>query len=288
MAEETDVEKGGTLVRKLTLHDAVLFGIGAAIGSGILFAAAGGTEYAGGAVVYSWIVAAILIAIVTIPYAEISAMAPRSGISARISYYAYGNYGGFMGGWGLLVWTIMIPPIEAIAVSTYASYYLPALTYINSAGVIILSIYGILLSVGLTIFFAILNLIGVGRFGKFNTALTWLKIGAVVIFIIMVPLYIFHPGNFSLKAPFFISSTDFPGIFIAIPATGILFSFGGYRQVADMAGEIRNPRKNVPRAVILTLVIQSILYILMAIVIVGAVNFSLVPNSTGPGDWSLQ
>ena len=96
MAEETDVEKGGTLVRKLTLHDAVLFGIGAAIGSGILFAAAGGTAYAGGAVVYSWIVAAILIAIVTIPYAEISAMAPRSGISARISYYAYGNYGGFM------------------------------------------------------------------------------------------------------------------------------------------------------------------------------------------------
>ena len=286
MADETDVEKGGTLVRKLTLHDAVLFGIGAAIGSGILFAAAGGTEYAGGAVVYSWIVAAILIAIVTIPYAEISAMAPRSGISARISYYSYGNYGGFMGGWGLLVWTIMIPPIEAIAVSTYASYYLPALTYINSSGAIILSIYGILLSVALTIFFAVLNLIGVGRFGRFNTALTWLKIGAVVIFIIMVPLYIFHPGNFSLKAPFFISSSDFPGIFIAIPATGILFSFGGYRQVADMAGEIKNPKKNVPRAVILTLIIQSILYILMAIVIVGAVNFSLVPNSTGPGDWS--
>ena len=286
MADETDVEKGGTLVRKLTLHDAVLFGIGAAIGSGILFAAAGGTAYAGGAVVYSWIVAAILIAIVTIPYAEISAMAPRSGISARISYYAYGNYGGFMGGWGLLVWTIMIPPIEAIAVSTYASYYLPVLTYTNASGAIILSIYGILLSVGLTIFFAILNLIGVGRFGRFNTALTWLKIGAVVIFIIMVPLYIFHPGNFSLKSPFFISSSDFPGIFIAIPATGILFSFGGYRQVADMAGEIRNPKKNVPRAVILTLIIQSILYILMAIVIVGAVNFSLVPGSTGPGDWS--
>ena len=285
MADETDVEKGGTLVRKLTLHDAVLFGIGAAIGSGILFAAAGGTAYAGGAVVYSWIVAAILIAIVTIPYAEISAMAPRSGISARISYYAYGNYGGFMGGWGLLVWTIMIPPIEAIAVSTYASYYLPALTYVNASGAIILSIYGILLSVGLTIFFAVLNLIGVGRFGKFNTALTWLKIAAVVIFIIMVPLYIFHPGNFSLKAPFFISSSDFPGIFIAIPATGILFSFGGYRQVADMAGEIKNPKKNVPRAVILTLVIQSILYILMAIVIVGAVNFSLVPGSKGPGDW---
>ena len=283
MQDETDVEKGGTLVRKLTLQDAVLFGIGAAIGSGILFAAAGGSAYAGNGVIYSWIVAAVMIAIVTIPYAEISSMAPRSGISARISYYAYGNYGGFMGGWGLLVWTIMIPPIEAIAVSTYASYYIPALFNVTSGT---LTIYGILLSVGLTILFAILNLIGIGRFGRFNTVLTWFKIAAVVIFIIMVPLFIFHPGNFSLKAPFFVSSTDFPGIFIAIPATGILFSFGGYRQVADMAGEIKNPKKNVPRAVILTLVIQSVLYVLMAIVIVGAVNFSLVPGSTGPGDWT--
>jgi amino acid transporter len=283
MDSEVEVEKGGKLVRKLSLQDAVLFGIGAAIGSGILFAAAGGTAYAGGAVVYSWIIAAILIAIVTIPYAEMSAMAPRSGISARISYYAYGNYGGFMGGWGLLVWTIMIPPIEAIAVSTYAAYYLPQLFNFTKG---ILTIDGILLSIGLTVLFAILNLIGVGKFGRFNTILTWFKIGAVVIFIIMVPLYIFHPGNFSLKSPFFISSTDFPGIFIAIPATGILFSFGGYRQVADMAGEIKNPKKNVPRAVVLTLVIQSILYVLMAIVIVGSVNFSLVPGSTGPGDWS--
>lgn len=283
MESDVDVEKGGTLVRKLSLQDAVLFGIGAAIGSGILFAAAGGTAYAGGAVIFSWIIAAILIAIVTIPYAEMSAMAPRSGISARIPYYAYGNYGGFMGGWGLLVWTIMIPPIEAIAVSTYAAYYVPQLFNFSKG---VLTIDGILLSIGLTVLFAILNLIGVGRFGRFNTILTWFKIGAVVIFIIMVPLYIFHPSNFSLKAPFFISSSDLPGIFIAIPATGILFSFGGYRQVADMAGEIKNPKKNVPRAVVLTLIIQSALYILMAVVIVGAVNFTLVPGSTGPGDWT--
>ncbi|MEM3490030.1 MAG: hypothetical protein QXO75_10320 [Nitrososphaerota archaeon] len=58
------------MVRKLTLHDAVLFGIGAAIGSGILFAAAGGSAYAGPGVIISWILAAILIAIVTVPYAE--------------------------------------------------------------------------------------------------------------------------------------------------------------------------------------------------------------------------
>ncbi|MEM4090683.1 MAG: amino acid permease [Thermoplasmatales archaeon] len=114
---EAEVEREGILVRKWTLHDAVLFGIGAAIGSGILFAAAGGSAYVGPGVTISWILATILIAIIVIPYAEFGGMAPRSGISARISYYAYGNYGGFMAGWGLLIWTIMIPPIEAIAVS---------------------------------------------------------------------------------------------------------------------------------------------------------------------------
>lgn len=277
---EVDVEKGGTLVRKLTLQDAVLFGIGAAIGSGILFAAAGGTAYAGPGVILSWIVAAILIAIVTIPYAEISSMAPRSGISARISYYSFGNYGGFMGGWGLLVWTIMIPPIEAIAVSTYASYYVPSL-FNKTSGV--LTLEGVGVSILLTVFFATLNLIGIGKFGRFNSVLTWFKIGGVVAFIILVPLLLFHTSNFS--TPSFIPK-NFSGIFIAIPATGILFSFGGYRQVADMAGEVKNPGKNVPRAVVLTLVIQSILYILIAVVIVGAVDFALVPNSTGPGDWN--
>ncbi|WP_171823480.1 amino acid permease [Thermogymnomonas acidicola] len=134
--------------------------------------------------------------------------------------------------------------------------------------------------------FAVLNIIGVGTYARFNTVLTWLKVGAVVIFIIAVPLMIFHPSNFSLSPPYFDPKTGIPGIFIAIPATGILFSFGGYRQVADMAGEIRNPKRNVPRAVLLTLIIQSVLYVLMAIVIVGAVDFALVPNSTGPGDWA--
>lgn len=282
ISTETEVEKGGTLVRKLSLHDAVFFGIGAAIGSGILFAAAGGSAFAGPGVIISWIVAAILIAIVTIPYAEISGMAPRSGISARIAYYAFGNYGGFMGGWGLLIWTVMIPPIEAVAVSEYASYYVPSLYNANTG---LLAPEGVLLSIVLTIFFAVLNLIGIGKFGKFNTVLTWFKVGAVVAFIIAIPLMIFHPSNFSFHQPYFTSS-NIAGIFVAIPATGILFSFGGFRQVADMAGEIKNPGKNVPRAVILTLLTQSILYILMAVVIVGAVNFSLVPGSTGLGDWT--
>lgn len=119
----TDNEQGAVLKRGLSLSDAALFGVGGAVGSGILFAAADGTSYAGPGVMLSWIIAAIIIVVVTIPYAEFSAMASRAGISARIAYYSYGKLGGFLSGWGLFLWAVVIPPIEAVAVSTYAAFY---------------------------------------------------------------------------------------------------------------------------------------------------------------------
>jgi len=218
-----------------------------------------------------------MIVIVTIPFAEFSSMAPRGGISARISYYSYGTYGGFLSGWALFLWAVMIPPIEAVAVSEYAAYYIPALY--NGT---FLTPYGIGLSVLITIAFVFINLAGISKLGKFNSALTWVKIASVVILIVMVPLIIFHSSNFTV--PSFIPSTGWKGIFIAIPATGILFSFGGYRQVADMAGEIKNPKRNLPLAIGITLAVQSVFYVLMSIVIVGSVNWSSL--GVAPGDWS--
>lgn len=276
--EDNSLEKETSLKRGFSLQDAALFGIGGAVGSGILFAAAGGTAYAGPAVILSWVIAAIMITIVTIPFAEFSSMAPRGGISARIGYYSFGTYGGFIGGWALFLWAVMIPPIEAVAVATYASYWVPQLTTAT-----FLTPLGILVSILITVFFVLLNLAGIKGFGKFNTILTWIKVGTVVFLIIIVPLVLFHSGNFTTPS-FILPKNGLSGLFIAIPATGILFSFGGYRQVADMAGEIKNPKRNLPLAIGITIIVQSVLYILMAIVIVGAVDW----NALGfhAGDWS--
>lgn len=277
-SEEANVEKGVALKRGFTLQDAALFGIGGAVGSGILFAAAGGTAYAGPAVILSWIIAAIMVTIVTIPFAEFSAMAPRGGISARIGYYSFGTYGGFIGGWALFLWAVMIPPIEAVAVATYASYWVPQLTTAT-----FLTPLGIFVSILITIFFVLLNLAGIRGFGKFNTILTWIKVGTVVLLIIIVPFVLFHSSNFTTPS-FILPKNGLSGLFIAIPATGILFSFGGYRQVADMAGEIKNPKRNLPLAIGITIIVQSVLYILMAVVIVGAVDWSALGFKAG--DWS--
>ena len=219
-----------------------------------------------------------MIVVITIPFAEFSSMAPSGGISGRIAYYSFGTYGGFLSGWSLFLWSVMIPPIEAVAVSQYASYYVPPL-YDGSTH--FLTGYGILLSVLITIFFVLLNLAGIRLVGKFNTAITWIKILSLAALVVMVPVLLFNTSNFT--TPSFIPSNGWSGVFIAIPATGILFSFGGYRQVADMAGEIKNPRRNLPLAIGITLAVQSIFYILMSVVIVGAVNWSALGFQ--PGDW---
>ncbi len=277
--DKTNIETGKTktgLKRGMTTHEAIMFGVGGAVGSGILFAAAGGTAYAGPAVIISWILTAAFIILVTLPFAEYSAMFPRSGISARIAYYSYGSYGGFLSGWALLIWAATIPAIEAVAVSTYASFYFPFLYNSNLA---ILTGYGILLSILLMLGFFALNMVGIARFGKFNKVLTWVKIGIVIGFIVILPLFIFHPSDFT--TPTFAPSIG--GIFIAIPASGILFAFGGYRQVADMAGEVKNPGKTMPKIIGSVLAIQSLLYIGMAIVIVGTVSWAGFNKPVG--DW---
>ncbi len=275
--------------RGMSTHEAIMFGVGGAVGSGILFAAAGGTAYAGPAVIVSWVLAAIFIVLVTLPFAEYAAMFPRSGISARVAYYSYGSYGGFMSGWGLLIWAATIPAIEAVAVSTYASLYFPFL-YNSTTGV--LTGYGILLSILLLLGFFALNMVGIARFGKFNKVLTWIKIGVVVAFIVILPMFIWHWGNFTSGFAGASGSGGFSGfmpsvggLFIAIPASGILFAFGGYRQVADMAGEVKNPAKTMPKIIGTVLAVQSLLYIGMAFVIVGTVSWAGFGIQTG--DWNF-
>ncbi|MCL5788634.1 MAG: APC family permease [Candidatus Marsarchaeota archaeon] len=268
------------LKRGLTLLDAVMFGVGGAIGSGWLFAAATSSGYAGPAEVLSWLIAAIMIIIITLPYAEYGAMLRSAGVSARFGYFSHGKYAGFLGGWALFLWTVMIPPIEAVAVAEYAYYYLP---WIYNPATGLLTPAGVGVAILLMLFFMALNYAGINYLGRFNTALTFLKVIVPLVTIVLAFAFLFHSGNFVSYhggfAPFGLS-----GIVIAIPATGILFSYGGYRQVADMAGEIKDPQRNVPRAVIATLLIQSVVYVLASASFVGAINWSKLGIT--PGDWS--
>lgn len=153
--------------------------------------------------------------------------------------------------------------VEVEAVRQYATYWLPALTDKSGAP----SAWGFILQAGLLVLFFLLNYWSVNIFGKINTIVTIFKFVVPTLAIVSLLMY-FHPGNFSVghAAPGGLS-----GVFQAVSNAGIVFAFLGFRQAVDFAGEAKNPKRDVPLAIIFAVVIGLVIYILLQITFLGAV-----------------
>jgi amino acid transporter len=183
-------------------------------------------------------------------------------------------------GWVTWLACAAVASVEVSAVLTYATSYLPWLEHPNAT----LTGWGILVAIGLMGLFVLINYFGVRWLARVNNVLVWWKLAMIVLVIIALMVTAFHIGNFSAKtadgsgfAPFGMKAA-----FEAIPAAGIAFSFLGWRQGIELAGETRNPRRNVPLTVIGSVVICGILYILLQVAFIG----SLPPDVVSKG-WHL-
>ncbi|MGH3412095.1 MAG: APC family permease [Marmoricola sp.] len=242
--------------------------IGSIIGSGWLFSSLHGAEQAGPAAIITWIVGTIMFALIAISYAELGVMFPRSGGVARYPHYAWGSFASYSMGWVTWLACAAVASVEVSAVLTYATSYLPWMENDDAT----LTGWGILIAIGMMALFVVINYFGVRWFARINNVLVWWKLGMIALVIIAVWVTEFHGGNFSLTtsdgsgfAPYGMSAA-----FEAIPAAGVAFSFLGWRQGIELAGETNNPRRNVPLTVIGSVVICGILYILLQVVFIGA------------------
>jgi amino acid transporter len=127
--------------------------------------------------------------------------------------------------------------------------------------------------VAMAVFVAI-NYIGVRWFARLNNLLVTWKLFIIVLVIIMFLVTAFHTGNFSDHG---FAPTGIHGMFSAIATSGIVFSYLGFRQGIELAGETDNPRRNVPLAVIGAVLITAFIYVLLQIAFIAAVD---------PGDLS--
>jgi len=117
-------------------------------------------------------------------------------------------------------------------------------------------------------------------FNKVNAGITWWKV-AVPVLAIIVLAFKFHPSNFSVSATtanggFF--HDGMKALFGAIPAAGIVFSYLGFEQADQLAGEIKDPQRNLPRAIIIATLIGITIYTLLQIVFIGATPASLLTH----------
>ncbi len=246
------------------------------IGSAWLFGSVYGAAAAGPASIVSWLIGGLFIIFIALTWAEIGGMLPATGAVVRAPQYAHGYFTGFYFGWTYFVSAVIVPPVEAVAIISYASAYIPGLMSSGN-----LTLQGYLLSTVVLVVTFMLNSYGVKLFARFNTGITWWKITVPSVTVI-VALFFFYPPNFSAFGGF--TPNGVLPIFSAVGTAGIVYAYMGFRGALDYSGESRNPSKDVPRAVILSVLTTIVLYSLLQTAFIGGLRW----NSSGlsPGDWT--
>ncbi|WP_026152786.1 APC family permease [Actinopolyspora halophila] len=246
-------------VNKISL---LFTGVGAIIGSGWLFGALYASQIAGPAAILSWIVGAIMIMLIGFSYAELSVMFPVVGGVIRFPHYSFGSFASFSSGWINWLAAAAVTPIEVLATMQYAYPYAGWLmTKVD--GEYLVDGAGWFVAIGLMALYSAINVLGVRLFAYLNNLLVWWKLLVIVLVIAVLFALAFNPGNLTEFGGFAPSG---PGaVFTAIPAAGIAFSYLGFRNGVEFAGETSNPQRNVPFALIGSIVITAVIYVLLQI-----------------------
>ncbi|MDX6307252.1 MAG: hypothetical protein QOI06_298 [Nocardioidaceae bacterium] len=243
------------------------------IGSGWLFAPLTAALLIGGGAWLAWIIAAVVIIVLALAHAELGAMYPVSGGTARFPHFAFGSVAGIGFGFFSYLQAVTIAPIECYAFVTYASYYWPSLYNADTDKI---TNTGLVVTVVLMAVFTAINFLAMRIFAKVNNVITWWKV-AVPILAIIVLMFKFDPGNFTAGG-----QSMFPGgirgLTAALPLSGIIFAYSGFEQADQLAGEIKDPGRNLPRAIIGSIVIGTVIYIGLQIAFIGALPASVIPH----------
>jgi amino acid transporter len=254
---------------------------GSIIGSGWLFGALTAASIAGPSAIIAWFAASLIVIVLALVHAELGGLFPVSGGTSRFPHYAFGSLAGGTFGWFSYLQAASVAPIEVLAAVQYLSSFSWASSWYSSTGT--LSGVGILVAIVLMFFFVAVNLIGIQWLARVNNSLTTWKVLIPVLTIIVMLVFKFHGSNFSAGGGFFVHGAAVKSILIAIPTGGIVFSLLGFEQAVQLGGEAKDPKKDLPRAVILSILIGSGIYILVQVAFIGALDPALLSHG---GTWT--
>lgn len=275
-AEASESEKG--LKKTLTATSLVLLGIGAIIGAGLFsitgFAAA---DHAGPAITISFIVAALGCAFAGLCYAEFASMIPIAGSAYTYSYATMGEFIAWIIGWDLVLEYAVGAATVSISWSRYLVKFLePYDIHLSSAFTSSPSEGGIM-NIPAVIIVMIMSSVlirGTRESALVNGIIVILKVAVVLVFIALGWQYI-NPSN---HIPYIPENTGSFGEFgfsgIIRAAAIVFFAYIGFDAVSTAAQEAKNPKRDMPIGILVSLLICTVLYILFAHVMTGVANVS--------------
>ena len=288
MTTATQERAGGTRLRRHVGIVGLLFAsVGSIIGSGWLFGALNASQAAGPAAVISWALGGLMILLIAIVYAELGTMFPLSGGVVRFPHLAFGSFASYSAGWITWVAVATTAPIEVMAALQYATKYAPFTAEHTVDGEIVHTLTGLgyVSAVVLMAVFVVVNYFGIRWFARINNALVGWKIFIILLVIAAFLVSAFHGENFTSHG---FKPEGWHGVFTAIATSGIVFSYLGFRQGIELAGETDNPRRNVPIAVVGSVVLTGLIYIALQVAFIGALPPSVISDSGGWAQLSFE
>jgi amino acid transporter len=271
---ESPLVPAGRLRRSVGFYGLMMVSLGSIIGSGWLLGALNAAERAGPASVLSWMLAAGMLSLLALVYAELGATYPVAGGGARFPYYSHGPIAGFTAGWASWLQAVFIAPIEVLA----------AITYVNSVGWVnqhfnmiykvgqkagLLNGTGLVVALVLMGLFTAMNLAGAKFLSDSNVIVVVWKTAVPVLAVGVVAALQLNPSNFHAGGGFM--PFGFHGVFAALTG-GVVFALQGFEQAVHLAGEARNPRRDLSRAILVAMAIGAVLYTLLQVVMIGGLD----------------
>ncbi|MFW9786915.1 MAG: APC family permease [Candidatus Thorarchaeota archaeon] len=266
MTETIDDEQANEKFgRNLGLFGATNIGLGAMLGGGIYVISGTAAGMIGPALIFAYLFTGILAMFTAANYAEMAGSIPKQGGGYTFVHDTIGGFPAFLTGWFMMIGNIVACGLYALAVAYTLATFIP-----NGLQYVVVIALGIICITFITNIISIKSVSGV--LSVFNLA------QAVILFaFVAIGLQFVEPSNL---IPFFAENSKITD-FVATVAL-LYISFVGYNLVTAASEEIKNPAKNVPQAIFLTILIGTAVYMAASLVIVGVTHFTEVADTFTP------
>ncbi|MBP3227211.1 MAG: amino acid permease [Bacteroidaceae bacterium] len=277
LLREASAQGKGTLRRVLGPGGLIAIGVGSIIGAG-LFSITGtvAAEYSGPAITLSFAIAAIGCAFAGLCYAEFASMIPVSGSSYTYSYATMGELMAWIIGWDLVLEYTVACTMVSISWSQYFTNFLSTLGVTLPPELCACPWDGGVCNLPAACIVVLLSLLlirGTRESSIFNNIIVFLKVGVILTFIILGFMYI----NTDNYVPYVPENTGTLGEFgwsgVFRGAAVLFFAFLGFDAVSTAAQEAKNPKRDMPIGILVSLLVCTVLYILFGHVMTGVANY---------------
>ena len=249
-----------TLKRDMSPTGILFASVSAIIGSGWLFGSLYAAQMAGPAAILSWMIGGGVIILIAFCFAELACLFPVAGGIGVFPLFSHGKTVSFIISWISWLAFIVITPIEIQAVVQYSANYFPDLVT-NLNHIQHLTTKGFCVALFLLLILTVLNSVSIKIMSRANTFLTLWKLtvpAIVIVFFLSKKFEIQNLTQFGGFAPF-----GAHGVFSSLAVGGIILAFNGFQPGVALAGETKNPKKNIPIAIIGSILICTIIYCLL-------------------------